>query len=50
MEDLDKVVIHYTDLKDLREKLKMDFTPYYNKAREVIKNHTHKIRYKELFG
>ena len=24
--------------------------PYYNKAKEVMKNHTHKIRYKELFG
>ena len=50
MPDLDKVVIKYTDLNDLEEKLKMDFTSYYGKAREVIKNHTHKIRYKELFG
>jgi hypothetical protein len=49
MQDLDKVVIKYTTLDDLREKLKMDFKPYYGKAREVMKNHTHKIRYKEIF-
>jgi hypothetical protein len=50
MEDLDKVVIKYKDLDDLDKKLKIDFRPYYGKAREVMKNHTHKIRYKELFG
>ena len=50
VEDLDKVVIHYANWKDLNRKLKMDFEPYYNKAREIMKNHTHRIRYKELFG
>lgn len=51
MEDLDKVVIRYENLDDLREKIETtDFKQYYGLAREVIKNHTHKIRYRELFG
>ena len=49
MADLDEVVIKYNGLEDLREKIKMDFSPYYDKAREVMKNHTHEIRYKEIF-
>jgi hypothetical protein len=50
MKDLDNVVIKYKDLDDLKYLIKnTDFTKYYDKAKEVIKNHTHKIRYKELF-
>ena len=50
MKDLDEFVIHYKSLDDLEEKLKIDFTPYYGKAVKAAKNHTHKIRYRELFG
>lgn len=49
MSDLDKVVIKYKDWDDLMDKLNMDFSKYYGKARDVIKKHTHKIRYRELF-
>ena len=49
MKDLDEVVIKYNGLEDLREKIKMDFSPYYDKASEVMRNHTHSIRYKEIF-
>jgi hypothetical protein len=48
--ELEKFVIHYNDLDDLGGKLNIDFRPYHNKAIEVMRNHTHKIRYKELFG
>jgi len=49
MKDLDEVVIKYNDVNDLKEKIKMDFAPYYNKANEVMRNHTHGIRYTEIF-
>jgi hypothetical protein len=48
--ELEKFVIKYKDLEDLHNKINVDFRPYYNKAIEVMRNHTHKIRYKELFG
>jgi len=48
--DLQEVVIPYTNLDDLESKLDIDFEPYYNKTLPIIKNHTHRIRYKELFG
>ena len=41
------VLAHKSDLKN---KLSMDFTSYHDKAIPLMKNHTHKIRYKELFG
>jgi len=50
MPDLKGKVIDYTDLDSLEALFKMDFTPYYGKAAEVMKSHTHKIRYRELFG
>lgn len=49
MKDLDNVVIKYKDLDDLKSKLDMDFSHYYGKSQNVIKNHVHRIRYKELF-
>jgi len=49
--ELEKYVIKYNGIQDLKNKLKyIDFTAYHNKAKEIMKNHTHKIRYKELFG
>ena len=51
MKDLNEVVIKYKDFKDLKRVIKStDFSLYYGKGTEVMKNHTHKIRYKELFG
>ena len=51
MSDLDQVVIKYKDWDHLEYLIhNTDFTKYYNLAKEVIKNHTHKIRYKELFS
>jgi len=50
LSDLQKVVIPYTDLNNLESKLDMDFKSYYNKTLPIIKNHTHRIRYRELFG
>ena len=49
MADLAEVVIPYTDLDDLKSKLSTDFTPYHNISCKVIANHTHQIRYKEIF-
>ena len=49
MSDLEEAVIKYTDLDDLDEKLSLDFTRFYGKCREVMRNHTHRVRYKEIF-
>ena len=49
MSDLNQVVIKYEDWNDLGKKLQMDFSPYYNKSVDVMKNHTHVLRYKEIF-
>jgi len=49
MKDLNEVVIKYDGIKDLREKIKIDFTPYYGRASEVMKNHTNHIRYGGVF-
>jgi len=49
MNDLQNAVIHYTDLDSLDSKLSMDFSLYYGLASKVMLNHTHRIRYKELF-
>ena len=43
-------VIDYTDLNSLEALFDMDFSKYHYKASKVMRNHTHKIRYKELFG
>jgi len=48
--ELEDFVIKYNDEKDLESKLDMDFSPYYNRAIPAMKNHTHVIRYRELFG
>jgi hypothetical protein len=48
--EMEKFVIKYTDIKDLESKLSMDFVPFHNKAIESMRNHTHRIRYRELFG
>lgn len=50
IENLNDIVIKYKDLNDLNDKLDIDFEPYYNKAIEIMRNHTHRVRYKELFG
>lgn len=50
MDDLAGSVIQYTDRKDMESKLDMDFTPYHDRSNEIMRNHTHIIRYKELFG
>jgi len=50
MDELNDFLIKYIDLDDLKQKLDIDFTLYHNKAIEIMRNHTHKIRYKELFG
>ncbi len=50
MEDLNEVVLRYEHRDDIKQFLDMDFTAHYGKAREVMRNHTHKIRYKEMFG
>ena len=36
--------------RDMRLKLTRDFTPYYDKAISAMREHTHRIRYKEIFG
>ena len=43
-------VIVYRNIKHLNKKLKIDFSKYYNKTIKIARNHTHKIRYQELFG
>ena len=48
--ELEEFVIKYNNEKDLNAKLSMDFSSYYNKAIPAMRNHTHRIRYKELFG
>ena len=48
--DLEKNVIRYTDLDDLETKLSLDFKSYHNQAKNVMKNHTHCVRYREIFG
>ena len=48
--DFSDKVIKYTNLDDLETKLSLDFTPYYNISVNILKNHIHSIRYKELFG
>jgi len=50
MKDLDEFVINYKNWDDLEDKLDMNFKPYHNIARDVLRNHTHIKRYKELFG
>jgi len=47
--ELEKYIIRYKDLVDLHKKLLYDFTPYHNKALKVMRNHTHRVRYRELF-
>jgi len=43
-------IINYTNINSLEEKIKTKFEKYHNKAINVMRNHTHKVRYKELFG
>ena len=47
--ELEKYVIKYKNIKDLKSKLFMNFVPYHGKALKAIRNHTHIVRYKELF-
>ena len=50
MPDLDSVVIKYKNLQDLIDLIKnTDFKKHYNVARDVIRNYTHRIRYREIF-
>ena len=54
--EMEEFIIRYKNYarapgrKDMRIKLSMDFSPYYNKAIPLMREHTHRIRYKELFG
>ena len=48
--EIGEYVICYSGVEDLKQKLHFDFVPYHNRAIELMKNHTHRIRYKELFG
>jgi len=49
--ELKDVVIPYTNLDSLDGKLRFQFRKFYNKAIPIMKEkHTHRIRYKELFG
>jgi len=48
--ELEQFAIKYKNFKDLITKLSMDFTPYHDKAIPSMIEHTHRIRYKELFG
>ena len=43
-------VIQYKNLRDLRRKLKLDFTPYHNRTTKIMRRYTHRFRYKKLFG
>jgi len=36
--------------RNMYAKLDIDFVPYYNKAIPAMREHTHRIRYKEIFG
>ena len=47
--DLDKVVIRYSSIDELIDKLNMDFKPYHSLSAEIMRNHTHTKRYKEIF-
>jgi len=48
--ELESFVIKYKTIKQLRRRLSMDFVPYHDKAVPIMRNHTHRIRYKEIFG
>jgi len=48
--ELEPFVIKYKTIAHLGKILKMDFKPYHNKAIDAMRNHTHKVRYRELFG
>jgi len=48
--ELEDFVIKYNDEKDLESKLSMDFSYCHNKAIPEMRKHTHRVRYKELFG
>jgi len=47
--ELEPYIIRYNGLGDLQSKLSMDFVNYHDKAIPLMRNHTHRIRYKELF-
>jgi len=49
MEDLNEVVIRYSSIEDLKDKLEFDFQDLYNKSSEIMKSHTNHIRYREIF-
>lgn len=49
MADLEECVIKYNDAEHLRSLLTTDFSPYYEKAFEALRAHTHRVRYRELF-
>lgn len=50
MPDLDKAVLHYKTEAELIEIIKSGvWKEYINKTQKIIKNHTHKIRYQEIF-
>lgn len=48
--ELEEFAIKYSSIRTLKHRLGRDFTPYHDKAVESMKNHTHRVRYKELFG
>lgn len=48
--ELKDLIIPYTDLDNLKDKLKTKFSKFYNKAVPAMRGHTHRVRYKELFG
>lgn len=43
------LVIRYSNMDDLKDKLMFDFSPYHNMAVDIMRNHIHSIRYKEIF-
>jgi len=49
LSDLEDYVIKYNDIKDLESKLSMDFTPYQDKAVEIMQNYTHREIYSRIF-
>jgi len=49
LSDLDPYVIHYDSLTDLESLLSHPFETYWDKALPAMANHTHRVRYREIF-
>jgi len=48
--ELEQYAIKYNSFRSLKRRLHLDFTPYYDSAIPLMRNHTHRVRYKEIFG